>query len=89
MLNATIQELLTDIATNAVEAANVERAATSVAHAPREADGTRECDICMNATAEFYALVPCGHILCKRCAGQFTKCPTCAQPVSGTLRVFV
>jgi len=88
MLNAMVQELLSDIATSAVEAANVERIATSVAQTPRDV-GSRECDICMNSAFEVYALVPCGHLLCKQCAGRFSKCPTCSKPVASTLRVFM
>eukprot|EP00741_Cyanophora_paradoxa_P014818 tig00020825_g14294.t1 len=55
-----------------------------------EISSTFECPICCEdkPKEERRALFPCGHPFCKECAGKLPTCPTCRQPVKGTLRIF-
>ena len=55
----------------------------------REETETRwSCVVCFEPCQT--ALEPCGHLCCERCVGSLPnrQCPTCRQPINGTLRLF-
>ena len=47
-----------------------------------------ECTICYIVKDETCALVPCGHIMCSGCAGNYTACPTCSRNVESRCRLY-
>lgn len=58
-----------------------------------ETVGTRRlCPICADITDEFYALIPCFHVLCKGCAVKchetYGKCPSCQRVTASTQKIF-
>ncbi|KAL2938956.1 Death-associated inhibitor of apoptosis 1 [Bienertia sinuspersici] len=58
--------------------------------AAKEADTAKvawQCRICLGAEVDV-ALVPCGHVLCRRCCSAVSKCPFCRLQVSKTMRIF-
>lgn len=79
------------------------RAATAPADDDDDDNGGRSCPVCLEAAQRNTALVPCGHVLCARCAqffappqrhvarggGGLKPCPICRAPVASTLRTFM
>uniref|UniRef100_A0A7N0RD15 RING-type domain-containing protein n=1 Tax=Kalanchoe fedtschenkoi TaxID=63787 RepID=A0A7N0RD15_KALFE len=45
------------------------------------------CRICLNAEVD-HTIVPCGHVLCRRCSSAVTKCPFCRIQVSRMHRIY-
>ncbi|XP_021724693.1 baculoviral IAP repeat-containing protein 3-like [Chenopodium quinoa] len=82
--NLTLQERLKD--SEAAFLLEQDKADT----AAREADTAKaawQCRICLSAEVDV-TLVPCGHVLCRRCSSAVSKCPFCRLQVSKTLRIF-
>jgi len=50
----------------------------------RPSDASAECPVCLEF-ANVVALFPCGHTMCRACAGRFVHaaCPSCRQRVIG------
>ncbi|GAB4842777.1 hypothetical protein Ancab_012752 [Ancistrocladus abbreviatus] len=58
--------------------------------ATKEADTAKaawQCRVCLSAEVDI-ALVPCGHVLCRRCSSAVSKCPFCRVQVSKAMRIF-
>ncbi|KAK9117869.1 hypothetical protein Scep_015962 [Stephania cephalantha] len=58
--------------------------------ATKEAENAKAawlCRICLSTEVDI-TLVPCGHVLCRRCSSAVTKCPFCRRQVSQTLKIF-
>jgi len=51
---------------------------------PRPSGASAECPVCLEF-ANVVALFPCGHTMCRACAGRFVHaaCPSCRQRVIG------
>lgn len=45
------------------------------------------CRICLSNEVEM-TIVPCGHVLCRRCSSAVSRCPFCRLQVSRTMRIF-
>lgn len=45
------------------------------------------CRVCLTNEVE-NTIVPCGHVLCRRCSSAVSKCPFCRLQVSKTMRIF-
>lgn len=45
------------------------------------------CRVCLTNEVE-NTIVPCGHVLCRRCSSAVSKCPFCRLQVSKTIRIF-
>ncbi|XP_021846367.2 uncharacterized protein [Spinacia oleracea] len=82
--NLTLQERLKD--SEAAFLLEQEKADT----AAKEADTAKaawQCRICLSSEVDV-TLVPCGHVLCRRCSSAVSRCPFCRLQVSKTLRIF-
>ncbi|PON98872.1 43kDa postsynaptic protein [Trema orientale] len=58
--------------------------------AAKEADTAKAawvCRVCLTAEVDM-TLVPCGHVLCRRCSSAVSRCPFCRLQVSRTMRIF-
>jgi sacsin len=58
--------------------------------AAKEADTAKaawQCRVCLNSEVDV-TLVPCGHVLCKRCSSAVSRCPFCRLQVSKALRIY-
>ncbi|GAB2275278.1 hypothetical protein Dimus_010038 [Dionaea muscipula] len=58
--------------------------------AAKEADAAKaawQCRVCLSVEVEI-ALVPCGHVLCRRCSSAVSRCPFCRIQVSKAMRIF-
>ncbi|KAL6189694.1 hypothetical protein ACLB2K_036097 [Fragaria x ananassa] len=58
--------------------------------AAKEADTAKAawvCRVCLSAEVDI-TIVPCGHVLCRRCSSAVSRCPFCRLQVSKTLRIF-
>ncbi|XP_058090303.1 uncharacterized protein LOC131236843 isoform X2 [Magnolia sinica] len=58
--------------------------------ATKEADAAKaawSCRVCLSAEVDI-AIVPCGHVLCRRCSSAVTRCPFCRLQVSKTMKIF-
>ncbi|KAK9115561.1 hypothetical protein Sjap_014508 [Stephania japonica] len=58
--------------------------------ATKEAENAKAawlCRICLSTEVDI-TLVPCGHVLCRRCSSAVTKCPFCRCQVSQSLKIF-
>lgn len=58
--------------------------------AAQEADSAKAawiCRVCLSAEVNM-TLVPCGHVLCRRCSSAVSKCPFCRLQVTKTMRIF-
>ncbi len=51
-------------------------------------DSNPECPVCWDAKRA-YALVPCGHVLCRDCSEACRLCPLCRSPIQNLLRIFL
>ncbi|XP_010547716.1 PREDICTED: sacsin isoform X2 [Tarenaya hassleriana] len=51
------------------------------------AKGQWVCRICLTNEVDM-TLVPCGHVLCRRCASAVSRCPFCRLQVAKTIRIF-
>ncbi|XP_057525626.1 uncharacterized protein LOC130805043 isoform X1 [Amaranthus tricolor] len=82
--NLTLQEQLKD--SQAALLLEQDKADT----AAREADMAKsawQCRICLSAEVDV-TLVPCGHVLCRRCSSAVSRCPFCRLQVSKTMRIY-
>ncbi|TQD90400.1 hypothetical protein C1H46_024037 [Malus baccata] len=58
--------------------------------AAKEADSAKAawlCRVCLTAEVDI-TIVPCGHVLCRRCSSAVSRCPFCRLQVSKTMRIF-
>ncbi|OIT25617.1 hypothetical protein A4A49_32452 [Nicotiana attenuata] len=58
--------------------------------ATKEADTAKAawlCRICLNTEVDV-TIVPCGHVLCRRCSSAVSRCPFCRLQVSKVMRMF-
>ncbi|KAM4120132.1 hypothetical protein ACJW30_03G110200 [Castanea mollissima] len=58
--------------------------------AAKEADSAKAawiCRVCLSAEVNM-TIVPCGHVLCRRCSSAVSKCPFCRLQVTKTMRIF-
>ncbi|CAB4295974.1 unnamed protein product [Prunus armeniaca] len=58
--------------------------------AAKEADTAKAawlCRVCLTAEVDI-TIVPCGHVLCRRCSSAVSRCPFCRLQVSKTMRIF-
>lgn len=58
--------------------------------AAKEADTAKAawlCRVCLIAEVDI-TIVPCGHVLCRRCSSAVSRCPFCRLQVSKTIRIF-
>lgn len=58
--------------------------------AMKEADTAKAawlCRICLNTEVDV-TIVPCGHVLCRRCSSAVSRCPFCRLQVSKVMRMF-
>ena len=58
--------------------------------AAKEADTAKAawvCRVCLTAEVDM-TIVPCGHVLCRRCSSAVSRCPFCRLQVSRTVRIF-
>ncbi|XP_010245479.1 PREDICTED: sacsin [Nelumbo nucifera] len=45
------------------------------------------CRICLSTEVDI-AIIPCGHVLCRRCSSAVSRCPFCRLHVSKTMKIF-
>nr|GMD37660.1 sacsin isoform X1 [Ipomoea batatas] len=45
------------------------------------------CRICLNNEVDV-SIVPCGHVLCRRCSSAVSRCPFCRLQVAKVMRIF-
>ncbi|XP_030491993.2 uncharacterized protein LOC115707993 isoform X1 [Cannabis sativa] len=58
--------------------------------AAKEADTAKAawvCRVCLTAEVDM-TMVPCGHVLCRRCSSAVSRCPFCRLQVSRTMRIY-
>ncbi|KAL2500800.1 zinc finger protein [Forsythia ovata] len=58
--------------------------------ATKEADTAKaawSCRVCLNNEVDV-TIVPCGHVLCRRCSSAVSRCPFCRIQVSKIMRIF-
>ncbi|KAL3718738.1 hypothetical protein ACJRO7_003791 [Eucalyptus globulus] len=58
--------------------------------ASKEADMAKAawvCRVCLSAEVDV-AIVPCGHVLCRRCSSAVSRCPFCRLQVMKTMKIF-
>ncbi|XP_031371785.1 sacsin isoform X1 [Punica granatum] len=58
--------------------------------AAKEADAARAawiCRVCLTGEVDM-AMVPCGHVLCRRCSSAVSRCPFCRVQVTKSMRIF-
>ncbi|XP_019420625.1 PREDICTED: sacsin isoform X1 [Lupinus angustifolius] len=61
-----------------------------VERATKEADTAKAawiCRICLSAEVDI-TLVPCGHVLCRRCSSAVSRCPFCRLQVTKAIRIY-
>ncbi|CAM8938869.1 unnamed protein product [Rhodiola kirilowii] len=80
----TLQEQLVETRTALL--LEQERADTALKEA-ETAKAAWTCRICLNAEVD-HTIVPCGHVLCRRCSSAVTKCPFCRIQVSRMHRIY-
>lgn len=58
--------------------------------AVREREAAKECPYCFEEKEHWYALQPCGHIICSDCKKMYEAlpCQTCRKPVERFLAIF-
>ena len=87
-LERELEEARNEAARHARQAA---RAEAALARARRDDDDARLCAVCLDAPKDA-ALVPCGHRTCRSCAKALRRrklpCPSCRQPIDGTIKVY-
>ena len=61
--------------------------------AAADADADTNCEVCLVAPREGFALVPCGHArFCESCANRVAimdTCPVCRSNITMVMRIFV
>ena len=76
---------------SAEHARQAARAEAALARARINEDDARLCAVCLDAPKDA-ALVPCGHRTCRGCAKALRRrklpCPSCRQPIDGTIKVY-
>ncbi|XP_043716705.1 sacsin isoform X2 [Telopea speciosissima] len=58
--------------------------------AAKEADTAKAawmCRVCLSAEVDV-TIVPCGHVLCRRCSSAVSRCPFCRTQASRTMKIF-
>ncbi|KAK1380492.1 Sacsin [Heracleum sosnowskyi] len=58
--------------------------------AAKEADSAKaawQCRVCLTNEVDI-TIIPCGHVLCRRCSSAVTKCPFCRLQVSKTVKIY-
>ena len=58
--------------------------------AAKEADTAKaawQCRVCLTNEVDV-AIVPCGHVLCRRCSSAVSRCPFCRLQVSKAMKIF-
>ncbi|KAK4746859.1 hypothetical protein SAY87_025896 [Trapa incisa] len=58
--------------------------------ATKEADAAKAawtCRICLSREVDV-TMVPCGHVLCRRCSSAVSRCPFCRLQVTKSMRIF-
>lgn len=58
--------------------------------AAKEADTAKAawlCRVCLSSEVD-NTIVPCGHVLCRRCSSAVSRCPFCRLQVSKIMRIF-
>ncbi|KAG6773689.1 hypothetical protein POTOM_021004 [Populus tomentosa] len=58
--------------------------------AAKEADTAKAawlCRVCLTNEVDM-TIVPCGHVLCRRCSSAVSRCPFCRLQVAKTIRIF-
>lgn len=58
--------------------------------ATKDADTAKaawQCRVCLTAEVDV-TIIPCGHVLCRRCSSAVSRCPFCRLQVSKTMRIF-
>ena len=87
-LERELEEARAQAAQHARQAA---RAEAALARARINEDDARLCAVCLDAPKDA-ALVPCGHRTCRGCAKALRRrklpCPSCRQPIEGTIKVY-
>lgn len=61
-----------------------------VERATKEADTAKAawvCRVCLSAEVDI-TIVPCGHVLCRKCSSAVSKCPFCRLQVTKAIRIF-
>ncbi|KAL1292332.1 hypothetical protein AAHE18_20G264300 [Arachis hypogaea] len=61
-----------------------------VEKATKEADTAKAawvCRVCLSNEVDI-TIVPCGHVLCRRCSSAVSKCPFCRLQVTKAIRIF-
>ncbi|KAE9615782.1 putative transcription factor C2H2 family [Lupinus albus] len=61
-----------------------------VERATKEADTAKAawiCRICLSAEVDT-TLVPCGHVMCRRCSSAVSRCPFCRLQVTKAIRIY-
>ncbi|KAK1360684.1 hypothetical protein POM88_045158 [Heracleum sosnowskyi] len=46
-----------------------------------------ECRVCLTNEVDI-VIIPCGHVLCRRCSSAITQCPFCRLQVSKTVKIY-
>lgn len=58
--------------------------------AAKEADSAKAawiCRVCLTNEVD-NTIVPCGHVLCRRCSSAVSRCPFCRKQVTEKMRIF-
>ncbi|KAG5076121.1 hypothetical protein JHK82_054816 [Glycine max] len=61
-----------------------------VEKATKEADTAKAawvCRVCLSSEVDI-TIVPCGHVLCRRCSSAVSRCPFCRLQVTKAIRIF-
>ncbi|RZB94315.1 sacsin-like [Glycine soja] len=61
-----------------------------VQKATKEADTAKAawiCRVCLSSEVDI-TIVPCGHVLCRRCSSAVSRCPFCRLQVTKAIRIF-
>lgn len=61
-----------------------------VERSTREADTAKAawtCRVCLSSEVDI-TIVPCGHVLCRKCSSAVSKCPFCRLQVTKAIRIF-
>ncbi|XP_014490933.1 uncharacterized protein LOC106753623 isoform X1 [Vigna radiata var. radiata] len=61
-----------------------------VERATKEADTAKAawvCRICLSSEVDI-TIVPCGHVLCRRCSSAVSRCPFCRLQVTKAIRIY-
>ncbi|XP_026408158.1 sacsin-like isoform X2 [Papaver somniferum] len=61
--------------------------ADSAAKEAETAKSAWMCRVCLSTEVDI-TIVPCGHVLCRRCSSAVSRCPFCRLQVSKTLKIF-